>query len=195
MLGLFNRHGGACPCCDPEMAGRRQILKAGIGVLAGTALLSESAVAATLPPVRRLNAQRFSTEDSFDGVYFSDGKYDREALRKLDWVFRDLSAAEVTPMDPRLFDVLSSVAAQLDTNDTFSIMSGYRTPEHNANNARRSRAVSTVSLHMSGMAADFRLQGRDGYGVARTAAQMQMGGVGYYRQGFVHLDCGPPRRW
>ena len=45
------------------------------------------------------------------------------------------------------------------------------------------------------MAADFRLQGRDGYGVARTAAQMQMGGVGYYREGFVHLDCGPPRRW
>ena len=194
MFHLFNRRGG-CPCCDPEFASRREVLKAGIGVLAGTALLSETAVAATLPSVRSLNAERYGTEDSFNGVYFRDGKYDREALHKLDWVFRDLSAAEVTPMDPRLFDVLSSVATRLEATEPFTISSGYRTPEHNASNARRSRAVSTVSLHMSGMAADFRLQGRDGYGVARLAAQMQMGGVGYYRQGFVHLDCGPPRRW
>lgn len=194
MLGLFNRR-GPCPCCDPAMASRRTVLKAGFGALAGCALLPEGAFAASLPPVRRLNAERAGAGDSFDGVYFRDGKYDRAALHKLDWVFRDLSAAEVTPMDPRLFDVLCAVANRLDTSEPFMINSGYRTPEHNLSNARRSRAVSTVSLHMSGMAADFRLQGRDGYGVARTAAQMQMGGVGYYREGFVHLDCGPPRRW
>ncbi|MDB5370039.1 MAG: hypothetical protein JWP20_1597 [Roseomonas sp.] len=194
MFDLFNRP-GPCPCCDPAMAGRRQILKAGIGLLACTAIMPAGAMAASLPSLRRLRAQRAATEDVFDGVYFRDGKYDREALHKLDWVFRDLNAAEVTPIDPRLFDVLNAVADRLDADDPYQIMSGYRTPEHNASNARRSRAVSTVSLHMSGMAADFRLPGKDAFGIARTAAQMQMGGVGYYREGFVHLDCGPPRRW
>jgi uncharacterized protein YcbK (DUF882 family) len=177
------------------MAGRRHILKAGLGVLAGTAILPAGAIAASMPPLRSLRAERAETDDAFDGVYFKDGKYDRDALRRLDWVFRDLSSAEVTPMDPRLFDVLNAVADRLEAGEAFKIMSGYRTPEHNASTVRRSSAASTVSLHMSGMAADCRLPGRDAYGVARTAAQMQMGGVGYYRQGFVHLDCGPPRRW
>jgi uncharacterized protein YcbK (DUF882 family) len=49
---------------------------------------------------------------------------------------------------------------------------------------------------MSGMACDCRLPGRDAYGMARIAAEMQAGGVGLYRRdGFVHLDCGPNRRW
>ncbi|MCQ4158952.1 DUF882 domain-containing protein [Roseomonas sp. GC11] len=185
-----------CPCCDPAQAGRREVLAAGLGLL-GAAALPRRAEAVALPPLRRLKVQRAFTEDSFDGVYFREGRYDREALHKLDWVLRDLSASEVTPMDPRLFDVLHAVASRLDALDeAFVISSGYRTPEHNASNAMRSRRVSTVSLHMSGMAADFRLQGRDSFGVARTAAQMQVGGVGFYRrEGFVHLDCGPPRRW
>jgi uncharacterized protein YcbK (DUF882 family) len=49
---------------------------------------------------------------------------------------------------------------------------------------------------MSGMAADVRLPDRDSMGLARLAAEMQVGGVGLYRRdGFVHLDCGPARRW
>jgi uncharacterized protein YcbK (DUF882 family) len=46
------------------------------------------------------------------------------------------------------------------------------------------------------MAADVRLPGRDSTAMARLAAEMQVGGVGLYRRdGFVHLDCGPARRW
>jgi len=53
-----------------------------------------------------------------------------------------------------------------------------------------------VSLHMSGMAADVRLPGRNSLELARVAADMQLGGVGLYRRdGFIHLDCGPARRW
>ena len=66
----------------------------------------------------------------------------------------------------------------------------------NAARALESRRVSRASLHMSGMAADVRLPGRDSFGLARLAAEMQIGGVGLYRRdGFVHLDCGPIRRW
>ena len=48
---------------------------------------------------------------------------------------------------------------------------------------------------MSGMAADCRLPGRDSMGMARLAAEMQAGVGLYRRDGFVHLDCGPARRW
>ncbi len=172
---------------------RRGLMAAAVGL--GAAALAGPALAQGAG-TRSLRVRRQVTQDGFSGVYWRDGRYERDALRQLDFVFRDLSAAETTPMDPRLFDVMNSVARTLDSDETFEVISGYRTPETNAANSRRSRRVSTVSLHMSGMAADCRLPGRQGLGLARVAADLQLGGVGLYtRDGFVHLDCGPVRRW
>ncbi|HEV7266543.1 MAG TPA: DUF882 domain-containing protein [Falsiroseomonas sp.] len=186
-------HGALCPCCGAEQVlPRRGLLAAAVG----------TALALAAPPVlaqageRVLRVRRNFTNDSFAGVYWRDGQYDKEALRQLDHVFRDLSAAELTPMDPRLFDVMAAVAETVGTTEPYEVISGYRTPETNQRNARRSRRVSDVSLHMSGMAADCRLPGRVTMEVARQAADLQLGGVGLYRRdGFVHLDCGPVRRW
>lgn len=186
-----------CPCCAAEggTASRREVVRAAFAGLV-CAALAPAALAAGAS-TRSLRIRRVQTDDSFDGVYWRDGRYDREALRRLDWVFRDPSAGEATPMDPRLFDVLYTVAWRVDATDApFEVISGYRAPETNAQRARESRRVSRVSLHMSGMAADVRLPGRDSFGVARLAAEIQTGGVGLYRRdGFVHLDCGPTRRW
>ena len=193
-----------CPCCErngrERVVARRGVLGAGLGFgcfaaigSGGTAALAQ--VASGGAP-RRLSIQRVQTGETFDDVYWRDGQYDREALRRLDWVFRDPSLDEATPMDPRLFDVLHTMARLLDATEAFQVVSGYRAPETNAARARASRRVSRVSLHMSGMAADVRLQGRDSTAMARLAAEMQVGGVGLYRRdGFVHLDCGPARRW
>ena len=171
---------------------RRGFVAAAVGLAA--AALATPAMAQGAPRVLRV--RRNFTEDSFAGVYWRDGRYDRDALRQLDHVFRDLSAAEPTPMDPRLFDVLHAVAQSLDSDEPWQVISGYRTPETNAARSRQSRRVSTVSLHMSGMAADCRLPNRGSIDVARRAADLEMGGVGLYRRdGFVHLDCGPVRRW
>jgi uncharacterized protein YcbK (DUF882 family) len=194
----------SCPCCAPGAAGRREVIRAGIGLALGGLSCGAAAVApgaalaqATGAAARRLHIQRVQTGEAFEGVYWREGRYDREALRQLDWVFRDPTAEEATPMDPRLFDLLHSVAQRLDaTTEPFQVISGYRAPETNAAYAQRSRRVSSASLHMSGMAADVRLPGRESFGLARLAAAMQMGGVGLYRRdGFVHLDCGPARRW
>ena len=195
MARLFG-HGPVCACCGPGgqwVLPRRGLLAAAVaGVGAGLV----SPALAQRGGTRSLRVRRQITGDSFSGVYFRDGRYDREALRRLDYVLRDLSAAETTPMDPRLFDVMASVARALDTEESYEVVSGYRTPETNAANASRSRRVSTVSLHMSGMAADCRLPSRSGLALARVAADLQLGGVGLYnRDGFVHLDCGPVRRW
>ncbi len=190
----------ACPCCGGDgggtAVGRRGVVGAGLGL--GFAALGRDAALAQAGggAPRSLSIQRVQTGETFDGVYWSDGRYDRDALRRLDWVFRDPSMEEATPMDPRLFDVLHTVARRLDAAEAFQVVSGYRAPETNAARAQASRRVSRVSLHMSGMAADVRLPGRDSMGMARLAAEMQVGGVGLYRRdGFVHLDCGPARRW
>ncbi len=183
-----------CPCCA-EGPTRRGFLAAATGLAAAAVAVAPPAVAqGGLPRVLRVRRQ--VTNDTFSGIYWRDGRYDREALRELDYVLRDLSAAETTPMDPRLFDVMYAVARTLDSDEFYEVVSGYRTPETNAARSAQSRRVSTVSLHMSGMAADVRLPGQDSFMLARLAAEMQIGGVGLYRRdGFVHLDCGPARRW
>jgi uncharacterized protein YcbK (DUF882 family) len=196
----------ACPCCGDGPAwrpGRRGAIRAAVGLAAGAlpaaAALPASPAAAQSAAggaVRGLSILRLQTGERFDGAYWRDGRYDRGALARLDWLFRDASLGEATPMDPRLFDVLHAIARRLDASEPFQVISGYRAPETNAVRAAESRRVSRVSLHMSGMAADVRLPDRDSLGVARLAAEMQVGGVGLYRRdGFVHLDCGPARRW
>ena len=192
MARIFG-HGALCACCGAEQVlPRRGFLAAAVGLAAAVAATPSMAQGAP----RALRVRRNFTEDSFSGVYWRDGRYDRDALRQLDHVFRDLSAAETTPMDPRLFDLLHAAAEAVDSSDTWEVISGYRTPETNAARSRQSRRVSTVSLHMSGMAADCRLPNRVSIELARRAADLQLGGVGLYRRdGFVHLDCGPVRRW
>lgn len=187
------RPASACPCCDTPAATRRQVVRGALGLvcLAGPAFAQAGTGTA-----RSLAVQRVQTGEGFSGVYWRDGRFDREALRRLDWLFRDPLLEEATPMDPRLFDVMHAIAGRLDATEPFQVISGYRAPETNAARAVESRRVSRVSLHMSGMAADVRLPGRDSMGMARLAAEMQAGGVGLYRRdGFVHLDCGPARRW
>ncbi len=193
MARLF--HPFACPCCAPGAPSRREVIKAALGGLAALAV-APAAVQAQMGGTRVVRIKRVQTGESFEGVYWRDGRYDRDALRRLDVVLRDPSMDETTPMDPRLFDVLNVVATRLDSDEYFEVISGYRAPETNAARARQSRRVSRVSLHMSGMAADVRLPGRQAIAIARLAADMQIGGVGLYRRdGFVHLDCGPARRW
>ncbi|MFL1460941.1 DUF882 domain-containing protein [Roseococcus sp. DSY-14] len=185
----------ACPACAAgetcTPVSRRVMLGAAFGLLTAPAMAQSGAGG-----VRRIAVRRVQTGDSFSGVYWRDGRYDRDALRRLDEVLRDPGMDEATPMDPRLFDVLSQVQRRLDSDDTWNVISAYRAPETNAARARESRRVSRVSLHMSGMAADCRLPDRAATAIARAAAEMQTGGVGLYRRdGFVHLDCGPVRRW
>ena len=189
-----------CPCCADAARSpafrRREVIRAALGGLACAAAATPVLADSGPPRVLRIQRAYAETDDQFEGVYWENGRYVRTALQKLDYVLRDLPTEEVTPMDPRLFDVLHAVAQQMDSGEPFQVISGYRAPERNANLARQSRRVSTASLHMSGMAADVRLPDRDSYALARLAAEMQLGGVGLYRRdGFGHLDCGQPRRW
>ena len=196
----------SCPACeaadDALRAGcegvpspsRRGLLAA---VLAGAGAMASPVVAQVWGGrARALGIRRQQTGENFSGVYWRDGRYDRSALDRLNWVMRDPGMEEATPMDPRLFDILATVHERVGSDEAWLVSSGYRAPETNASRARQSRRVSRVSLHMSGMAADVQLPGRSSVGIARLAAEMQLGGVGVYRgSSAIHLDCGPARRW
>ncbi|PZW48146.1 uncharacterized protein YcbK (DUF882 family) [Humitalea rosea] len=199
-------HRPACPCCtatDAEVIApsltRRGMLGVGTMALACAALPgpAEASLPDLIPPgPRMVRIRRMQTQETIDTTYFRDGRYVSEELARLNWVMRDATTDEVEVMDPRLFDVLFTVATRMGATESFDVISAYRAPEHNAARAQQSRAVSRVSLHMSGMAADCRLPGHSPLGMARLAAEMQLGGVGLYRRdGFIHLDCGRVRRW
>lgn len=97
-------------------------------------------------------------------------------------------------MDPRLFDLLSQVDTAFGGGNTIHVVSGYRSPEYNAILASRSSSVAKKSLHMQGLALDFRIPGVGMKELFRRVRGLNAGGAGYYRN-FVHMDTGSVRTW
>lgn len=146
--------------------------------------------------VRRLSLHNINTNERFDGVYWADGQYRADALRKLDVLLRDHRAKQVCRFDPRLFDLLARVHQSVGSDDPFEVICGYRSRRTNAMARRRSRGVAKESYHVRGMAIDIRLLDTELRAISQAAKGMQSGGVGFYpRSGFVHLDVGPVRSW
>lgn len=72
------------------------------------------------------------------------------------------------------------------------VHSGYRTPQTNA----QIEGAARLSYHMWGKAADFHVPGVDLSELAGICEACPIsGGVGYYPDGWVHMDTGPKRYW
>jgi len=122
--------------------------------------------------------------EHFDLVEFAskDGApFTEEALANL---------ADLAALLERLRD---AVAEEIGRTAPLIIVSGYRSPAHNAK-------VGGVpnSYHTKGMAADVVCQSAFPSIVQRVALRLQtrgvIGGVGRYA-GFTHVDTGPRRAW
>lgn len=185
------------------VVGRRGFLTFGLAALTAATvppLLLSPTTAEAAPllgaSVRRLALHNVNTGDHFDDVYWANGTYRPEALRKLDVLLRDHRAHQVCRTDPRLFDVLWQVRQKLDTTEAYRVVCGYRSRKTNALARRRTRGVAKESYHTRGMAVDVVLPERSLKAIAQQAMALEMGGVGYYpRSGFVHMDVGPVRHW
>lgn len=186
----------AIPAASGMMTGVATSVVTGVAT-APVLLGSGAAEAAPLAGgVRRLTLHNINTQERFEGVYWADGHYKPEALRKLDVLLRDHRAKQVCRYDPRLFDLLARVHQSVGSDDPFEVICGYRSRRTNAMARRRSRGVAKESYHTRGMAIDIRLPDTQLRAISETAKAMQVGGVGYYpRSGFVHLDVGPVRTW
>jgi uncharacterized protein YcbK (DUF882 family) len=114
-----------------------------------------------------------------------------------------------TPYPEEFADRLPPLMTLLDAirdawHDAILIVSGYRTPEHNAaliaaQEARGTHQVASSSQHIEGRAADLRPVSGDAsqlYRVIRAAHDAGklpgLGGIGLYVQSnWVHCDCRP----
>lgn len=138
------------------------------------------------------------TNERLNLTYFAKGQYDQEALRKIDYLFRDRSAGKEGKIDPELIDYLVDIRRRLGLPPTvvFEILSGYRSVATNERLRDSNGQVAKESLHMRGWAVDFRIQGVNGKAIAEIAKTMQRGGVSYYpSSNHVHVDLGNIRTW
>jgi uncharacterized protein YcbK (DUF882 family) len=144
---------------------------------------------------RSIYFQHTHRDDSITITFKRNGRYDEEALKKLNYFLRDWRNDDVTRMDPQLFDILWEVRRELGTEEPIRIVSSYRSPATNAMLRRRSRGVAQFSQHMLGKAIDFNINGAPVEKLREIAMRMQRGGVGFYPGSFVHVDVGSVRHW
>ena len=146
--------------------------------------------------IRSINMISRRTGERFKGIYCIDNEYIPEVLDEISYVMRDWRRNEVKSIDRRTIDIIAASHNLLNTDEPYTLLSGYRSAKTNAMLRRRSRSVARDSLHISGQAADIRLSSRSVKQIYTAAAKCNGGGVGrYYRSNFVHMDCGPIRRW
>lgn len=147
-------------------------------------------------PSKMIALQNPHTGDKLRLTYFERGLYIEDALQEIDYVLRDYHTGAVHPIDPALLDQLYELKLRLGVSRPFNVISGYRSPETNANLRRHSDGVARHSLHMQGRAVDIRLDGMSARHIRDAALSMGRGGVGYYSaSNFVHIDTGDIRTW
>lgn len=147
---------------------------------------------------RALKMYHNHTRENINIVYKRDGRYDRDALQKINWFLRDWRRSESIEMDARLLDLVWEVTRDLGTNAPVHIICGYRNESTNNMLRARSSGVASHSQHTLGKAMDIAIPGVSVSRLREMGMLKQKGGVGFYpRSGspFVHLDVGNVRAW
>jgi uncharacterized protein YcbK (DUF882 family) len=154
--------------------------------------------AAALNETRTLSFHHTHSDEDLTVTFKRDGRYDEEALKKLNHYLRDWRNQDETVMDRQLFDILWEVYRDVDGKKPIQIVSSYRSPATNAMLRRRSSGVARHSQHMLGHAMDFYIPEVRLEQIRYAGLRLQRGGVGFYPTSgspFVHLDTGNIRHW
>ena len=165
------------------------LLLAGAGAVQDATALNET---------RTLSFHHTHSDEDLTVTFKRDGRYDEEALKKLNHFLRDWRSQEQTTMDRRLFDILWEVYRDVDGKKPINIISSYRSPATNSMLRRRSSGVARNSQHVLGHAIDFFIPEVPLEQVRAAGLRLQRGGVGFYPTSgspFVHLDTGSVRHW
>ncbi len=147
---------------------------------------------------RTLSFHHTHSGEDLTVTFKRSGRYDDEALKKLNHFLRDWRSQDSTTMDRHLFDILWEVYRDVDGKQPIQIISAYRSPRTNAMLRRRSSGVARHSQHMQGHAMDFFIPGVPLEQIRFAGLRLQRGGVGFYPTSgspFVHLDTGNIRHW
>jgi uncharacterized protein YcbK (DUF882 family) len=145
---------------------------------------------------RSISLRHTHTNEKLTITYKVNGRYDDEALKKLNHVLRDWREDQTISMDPHLLDLIWDVYREVEATEPIAIVCGYRSPGTNAMLRRRSSGVAKFSQHMLGKAMDFYIPGVSLERLREAGLRASRGGVGFYpSSNFVHLDTGSVRHW
>ena len=146
-----------------------------------------------------LDVTNQNTGESVALRFIDDGNYDRRAIRRLDWLFRDWRQNRDPEIDPRVYwglAALSDAARREGHSGKITLLSGFRTKRTNNMLRSQGKGAASNSYHTRRRAADIRLDGVPMEQVADYAEWLQIGGVGrYHGSDFTHIDSGPIRTW
>ncbi len=174
--------------------------------LIGRAVAAGAALALPLPAMAagaewRLAIRNVHNNESVDAVFARSGEFVADGLAELNHGLRDWRTGQIFPMDRKLLALLVQLREKLDISGSrkIDLISGYRSPRTNASLRARGgehTGVASQSQHMVGKATDIMIPGVSLERLRGAALALGGGGVGYYpRDGFVHVDTGPVRRW
>ncbi|MEX0752441.1 MAG: DUF882 domain-containing protein, partial [Xanthobacteraceae bacterium] len=147
---------------------------------------------------RTISLHHVHTNEDLTITFKRDGRYDPEALKKINWLLRDWRRDEEAKIDPLLLDLLWEVQRDVGAAKPVNVICGYRAPQTNAMLRRRSGGVAQFSQHTSGRAIDFFIPGVALEDLRNIGLRLQRGGIGFYPTSgspFVHLDIGNVRHW
>jgi uncharacterized protein YcbK (DUF882 family) len=145
---------------------------------------------------RTLKFYHTHTLETLEVTYYEDGRYLLEPMEQLRVFLADWRNGDQHHIDPKLMDILWEIQRVTGNNDTYEVISAYRSMETNRYLRSKSKGVAQNSQHVLGKAIDVRLRGLDTRKLRDTALELKLGGVGYYEKtDFVHVDTGRVRRW
>ncbi len=126
-------------------------------LLFGCAILQAAKAAGE---TRTISFHHTHTKENLTITYKVNGRYDDEALKKINHLMRDWRENEPIKMDPELIDLLWEVHRETGSREPIWVVCGYRSPGTNTMLRNRSRGVARASQHMLGKAIDFYIPGR-----------------------------------
>ncbi len=136
------------------------------------------------------------TLETLEVTYYENGLYLLEPIDQLRVFLADWRDGKQHEIDPKLMDIRWEIQRVIGNNNTYEVISGYRSKETNRYLHSKSKGVARQSQHLLGKAIDVRLRGLDTRKLRDTALALKLGGVGYYEKtDFVHVDTGRVRRW
>jgi len=125
----------------------------------------------------------------------ADGTYDDTAVGRLRRLFRSRGDDREGNLTLRLVEVLSRLE-KIAGGRPLILLSGYRSPQWNADLKGQGRAVAGGSMHMEGLAADLAFPRAQLPKLWQAVRALDCCGAGYYaKEGFLHVDVGRPRFW
>jgi len=176
---------------------KKAILGALTAALLGLSAGSPDVVAA-FGATRTISMHHIHTDETITITYKKDGKYDPEALKKLNWFLRDWRQNKAIEIDPKTIDLLWEMHTELGSKVPIDIICGYRSEATNSMLRRTRGGQAKKSRHMTGQAIDATFPDIPLKQLRWSAAIREVGGIGYYPTSgvpFVHVDTGPVRAW